>query len=50
MPIFTGLGQDLTDLAHKENTEREISLLARLKMLIAFSSLTALTLNDISHG
>jgi hypothetical protein len=40
--IFTGLGQDLTHLAHKENTHSEIFLLGRLKILIALYSLTAL--------
>jgi hypothetical protein len=40
--IFTGLGQDLTHLALKENTYSEIFLLVRLKILIAFCSLTAL--------
>jgi hypothetical protein len=30
--IFTGLGQDLTHLAHKENTHNEIFLLDRLKL------------------
>ncbi len=32
--IFTGLGQDLTHLAHKENTHSEIFLLGKLKILI----------------
>ena len=40
--IFTGLWQDLTHLEHKENTHSEIFLLDRLKILIAFCSLTAL--------
>jgi hypothetical protein len=40
--IFTGLGQDLSHLAHKENTQSEIFLFCRLKFLIAFCSLTAL--------
>ena len=40
--ISTGLGQDLTHLAHKENTQSEIFLFCRLKFLIAFCSLTAL--------
>jgi hypothetical protein len=39
----TGLGQDLTHLAHKENMHSEVFLLGRLKILIAFCSLTALT-------
>jgi hypothetical protein len=34
--IFTGLGQDLTHLAHKENTQSDIFLLRRLKILVAF--------------
>ncbi len=40
--IVTGLEQDLTHLAHKENKHSEIFLLGRLKILIAFCSLTAL--------
>ncbi len=40
--IFTGLGQDSTHLAYKENTHSEIFLLGRIKLLIAFYSLTAL--------
>jgi hypothetical protein len=40
--VFTGLGQDLSHLALKENTHSEIFLLGRLKFLIAFRSLTAL--------
>jgi hypothetical protein len=40
--IFTGLGQDLTHLAHKGNTRSEIFLLRRQQILIAFCSLTAL--------
>ncbi len=40
--IFAGLGQDLTNLAHNENTQSEIFLLGRLKIVIAFCSLTAL--------
>ncbi len=48
--IFTGLGQDLTHLAQKENTHSEIFLLGRLEILIAFCSLTALILDSISHG
>ncbi len=32
--IFTGLGQDLTHLAHNENTHSDIFLLGRLKILI----------------
>ncbi len=40
--IFTGLGQVLTHLAHKENTHSEVFLLGRLKILIEFCSLTAL--------
>ncbi len=42
MLIFTGLGQDLTHLAYKENTHSEIFMLGRIKILIAFCSLTAL--------
>ncbi len=42
MLIFTGLEQDLTHLAHKENTHSEIFLLGRLTILIAFCSLKAL--------
>jgi hypothetical protein len=34
--IFAGLGHDLTNLAHQENTYSEIFLLDRLKILIAF--------------
>jgi hypothetical protein len=48
--IFTGLGQDLTYLAHKVNTHSDIFLLGRLKILIGFCSLTALILSAISHG
>jgi hypothetical protein len=40
--IFTGLGQDFTHLAHKENTHNETFLLGRQKILIAFCSLTVL--------
>ncbi len=41
--IFTGLGQDLSHLVHKENTDREIFLLGRQKFLhFAFCSLMAL--------
>ncbi len=50
MLIFTGRGQDLTDLAHKENTHSEIFLLARPKILIAFCAPKALILDAISHG
>jgi hypothetical protein len=39
--IFTGLGQDSTHLVYKENTHSEIFLLANIKLLIAFYSLTA---------
>ncbi len=48
--ISTGLGQDLTHSAHKENTHSEIFLLGRLKILIAICSLTALIYDAISHG
>jgi hypothetical protein len=47
--ISTGLGQDITNLAHKENTHSEIFLLGRLKILIAICSLTALIYDAISH-
>jgi hypothetical protein len=40
--MFTGLGQDLNYLAHKKNTQSEIFLKGRLKILIVFCSLTAL--------
>jgi hypothetical protein len=40
--ISTGLGQDLTHLAHKENTHSIIFLFGRLKILITICSLTAL--------
>jgi hypothetical protein len=40
--IFTELGQDLPHLAHKENTQSELFLLGRLKILTAFCSLRAL--------
>jgi hypothetical protein len=40
--IFIELGQYLTHLAQKENTQSEIFLLGRLKSLIAFCSLRAL--------
>ncbi len=48
--ILTVLGQDLTHSAHKEKTHSEIFLLGRLKMLIAFCSLTALIYDAISYG
>jgi hypothetical protein len=48
--IFMGLGQDLTHLAQKENTHSRLFLSGRLKILIAFCSLTALRQDDISHG
>ncbi len=41
--IFTGLRQNLNHLAQQENTQSEIFLLGRLKILIVFCSLTALT-------
>ncbi len=41
MPIFTELGQDLTHLAHKENTQN------RRKILIAFCSLGVLIYSNI---
>ncbi len=37
------LRQDLNHLAHKENTQSEIFLLGRLKILITFCSVTSLT-------
>jgi hypothetical protein len=45
--IYPGLGQDLTHLAHKENTHNEIFLQA--KKFIAFCSLTALSLGTLSE-
>jgi hypothetical protein len=42
LPIFTVLGQDLTHLAHKENTQSGIFLWDRRTILIAFCSLGAL--------
>jgi hypothetical protein len=39
--IFTELEQDLTHLAHKENTQSEIFLLFGQKILITFCSLRA---------
>ncbi len=42
VPIFTELAQDLTHLAHTENTQREIILWERRKILIAFCSLGTL--------
>ncbi len=50
VPKFTELGQDLTDLAHKENTQSDIILWDRLEFLIAFCSLGALILYPVSHG
>ncbi len=49
MLIFTGLGQDLAHFAHKENTHSEIFLLGRLKIVIAFCSLTGQIKDAISH-
>ncbi len=40
--IFTELGQDLTHLVHKGNTQSEIFLFGRLNVLVAFCSLRAL--------
>ncbi len=48
--IFTGLEQDLTHLAHKENTHSEFFLLGRPTILSAFCSLRALIWDAISHG
>jgi hypothetical protein len=42
VPMFTELGQDLTHLAHKENTQSDIFLWDRRKIVIAFCSLGAL--------
>ncbi len=38
--ILTGLGQDFNHSAHKEKTHSKIFLLGRLKIFIAFCSLT----------
>jgi hypothetical protein len=38
VPILTELGQDLTHLAHTENTQRDIFLWDRRKILIALFS------------
>ncbi len=35
MLIFTGLGQDFTHFAHKENMHSEIILLGRLKIVLS---------------
>jgi hypothetical protein len=48
--MFTGLGQDLTHLAHKENTHSEIFMFGRQTILIAFCSLTALMYDVVLHG
>ncbi len=42
VPIFTELGQDLTHLAHTANTQSDIFLWDRRKIVIAFFSLGAL--------
>jgi hypothetical protein len=42
VPIFTKLGQDLTHLAHKDNTQSDIFLWDRRKILITFCSLGTL--------
>jgi hypothetical protein len=42
VPIFTQLGQNLTHLVHTENTQSDIFLWDRRKILIAFCSLGAL--------
>jgi hypothetical protein len=42
VPIFTELGQDLTHLAHKDNTQSDIFLRGKLKILTAFCSVGAL--------
>ncbi len=47
MPIFTELRQDLTHLAHKDNTQSGIFLWDRLKILTAFCSLGALIYSNI---
>jgi hypothetical protein len=48
--IFTSLGQDITHLPHKENMHTEIFLLGRLKIVIRFSSLTALVFRILYLG
>jgi hypothetical protein len=42
VPIFSELGEDLAHLTLKENTQSDIFLWDRLKILIAFCSLRAL--------
>jgi hypothetical protein len=42
VPIFTELGQDLTHKAHTENTQSDIFLWDKRKILIEFCSLGAL--------
>ncbi len=48
--IFAEIGQVLTHLAHMENTQSEIFMLGRLKILIAFCFLRALMSDAIWHG
>ncbi len=50
LPIFTELGQDLTHLAHTENTQTDIFLWDRRKIEIAFFSLKALIYYPVSQG
>jgi hypothetical protein len=47
VPIFTDLGQDLTHLAHQENTKCDIFLWDRRKILIAFCYLGALIISRL---
>jgi hypothetical protein len=42
VPIFPELGQDLTQLAHTENTQSDIFLWDRRKIVIALCTLGAL--------
>jgi hypothetical protein len=48
--IFTELGQDFTHLADSENTQSDIFLRDRRKILIVFCSLVALIYYSVSHG
>ncbi len=50
MLIFTKFRQDLTHLAHKENTQSEIFVLGWLKIVIVFCFLRALISDGILHG
>jgi hypothetical protein len=47
VPIFTELGQDLTHLAHKGNTQSDFFLCDRLKLFITFCSLGALIISSL---